>query len=149
MRRKKPVRYKTAEVQGLVNLVVIRISWHRPHKKNITTWKKTRLSRHGLVCVSTPLRSHISSPSLGDPCSRISCPISVSLRLIAMPPKAGPKVDQKDFDRSLVKPGTIVLYRLRGYPPWPSIVRALPSLPSLPSPPSPCPRHSPARTLLC
>jgi hypothetical protein len=41
-----------------------------------------------------------------------------------MPPKAAPK-PVKEIDESQLVAGTIVLFRLKGYPPWPSVVNIL------------------------
>ena len=41
-----------------------------------------------------------------------------------MPPKGAAKAAPKEIDESQLTPGAIVLYRLRGYPPWPSLVWA-------------------------
>lgn len=48
-----------------------------------------------------------------------------------MPPKAASKAI-KEIDEAKLVPGAIILYRLRGYPPWPSLVLAQsPSSPSI------------------
>lgn len=42
-----------------------------------------------------------------------------------MPPKGAAKAAPKEIEESDLTPGAIVLYRLRGYPPWPSLVPSL------------------------
>lgn len=39
-----------------------------------------------------------------------------------MPRKAAPKPAKVQIDESQLTAGTLVLYRLKGYPPWPSMV---------------------------
>ena len=53
--------------------------------------------------------------------SQTLIPLFYSLQ---MPPK-GSKAGPKEIDESQLTPGAMILYRLRGYPPWPGLVSTL------------------------